>query len=425
MRIPAATSAVAVKGQTTKDDFVQSFAPPDVFTFPSLSTQLRTATPPGSALAGIWDWVTRWSPLLGLLVPMTTDPKHDELDPEDQVWNPPPPPTSTPPGDTDPVMPPNWNDMLEWPGTPRYVPLTPIPLEPVELPEFIVSPPAISPRPMVPLPSDIEVPRYVPDFGIGARPGPAPAPTSTPRIDPAPRPADPDLEPFAPPDIAPLPRPASPSAPDLFGAPLPDIIRDPIADPFTPPALPTPTRPDTRTPTVTPEDPILTFLQPLPTPSTPLQPVLTEFSPQPLKPVSNTCSCAPKKKPKKKKSKDRDICYRGTYVQRKKGISYKKIEEVPCEAKSKSKPSTRSSPSLSLPGSSGSLLGLLPTSRDPSLIDVVDRTLKKGDIFDLMQDLFLPKKKAAPKKKRNRRGKTRLPTLPGSPYSTPFPQLGD
>jgi len=55
--------------------------------------------------------------------------------------------------------------------------------------------------------------------------------------------------------------------------------------------------------------------------------------PDPFTPNKDNCSCAKKKKKKKKKSKPRDVCYRGTYRQLKKGISYVKQEEVPCDDK--------------------------------------------------------------------------------------------
>ncbi len=51
----------------------------------------------------------------------------------------------------------------------------------------------------------------------------------------------------------------------------------------------------------------------------------------PTRTKEDTCDCA---KPKKrKKSKPRDVCYRGTYRQNSRGITYNRIEEVPCEPK--------------------------------------------------------------------------------------------
>lgn len=47
-------------------------------------------------------------------------------------------------------------------------------------------------------------------------------------------------------------------------------------------------------------------------------------------PDLDRCRC-PKPKRSSKKRQPRTVCYRGTYVQRSKGISYRRLEEVPCE----------------------------------------------------------------------------------------------
>jgi len=45
---------------------------------------------------------------------------------------------------------------------------------------------------------------------------------------------------------------------------------------------------------------------------------------------ADSCQCESKKKKPKKKSKPREVCYRGTYTQRARGITYNPREEVPC-----------------------------------------------------------------------------------------------
>lgn len=53
---------------------------------------------------------------------------------------------------------------------------------------------------------------------------------------------------------------------------------------------------------------------------------------------ADACGCSSGgKKKKKKKPKERDVCYRGTYVQLKKGISYRRLEQVACDAKAPKK----------------------------------------------------------------------------------------
>jgi len=71
-----------------------------------------------------------------------------------------------------------------------------------------------------------------------------------------------------------------------------------------------------------------------------LDPFEQPFTPkEPKDPDSCQCEKEPKKK-KKKKAEDRTVCYRGTYRQLKKGISYKRLEEVPCDAKTERKAKT-------------------------------------------------------------------------------------
>jgi len=310
------------------------------------------------------------TPLL-LLFPQPSGPReHDEVDPGDQMAPPDVPPK--PPAATDPLEPPNWDDIANkpWDNTDPVEGPTgmPVPAPPVEMPPgekyFDVSPPQPTPRfapteiPVpdwwtTPVPAPIFQPTPVPtwwetpleqpepDIRTDPRPGPAPAPYSPPGIDPVPGPpsAEPDvpvwLEPFRPP----APDPVRPTAPDPFSPPLPDIFGDPIGDPITTPigdpfvSAPTPRIP---APGPTPAPPLPVDL------STPFQPwedttLEPQTRPKPLRAGGCDCTTTKTKKKKKEKSKERDVCYRGTYVQLKKGIAYQRIEEVPCEAKAPKK----------------------------------------------------------------------------------------
>lgn len=405
----------------------QAFAPPDPWALPSLSTQVRTATPQGSALAAwfrnLAEFATR--PLL-FLIPQPTGPsEHDELDPEDVPFNAPPPPVTPPPAATDPIMPPNWNDLVEWPGTPTYVPITPVNIGepvPVEMPPgekyFDVSPPQPAPRPTIieqPLPSPTwwELPYGNPDFGIGPRPGPAPAPTGTPRSDPATPTLWPDLEPGR----SPQPDRTSPTAPDLFGAPLPDVVGNPFGDPFTPSPLPAPPGPKPRAPAL-PD-----FLAPTLAPDLKPEPTLPQF--QPEKPVNaDTCQCSKKKKDKKKKRKDREVCYRGTYVETKRGLSKKRIEEVPCEGAAKRSTGSKGAATKSKklkPGQFPGLGFMGSENLTPSdWLDLAGSAVKEfAPIVKEILDRRKPKKQKKPKK--GRKPKTKPGRVPGTVYTSPFP----
>lgn len=305
----------------------ESFAPPVVPLPVKLLPEVVVEAPTifGSILTG----------LTALLFPQPMGPR--EFDEAPGGGGAPPPP-GTPVGE-DPIMPPNWWDLIEepFPVDKPGPPLVPIPMTkvpPVEMPpgeEFVdVSPPRPTTRAQPGFPVDqfwltpinpiIELPYATPDYGVDPGPGPAPAPTITPRSDPVP--GIPDLLPDFWPSVG--PQPASPPAPDVSSPPLPDVIANPFGDPFAAPPLPAPPRgnPD---PTTGPGDPFAF-------PDAQIDPLLTEFGPSPLKPQADTCQCD-KKKPKKKKSKPRDVCYRGTYRQNSRGITYKRLEEIPCEPK--------------------------------------------------------------------------------------------
>lgn len=100
------------------------------------------------------------------------------------------------------------------------------------------------------------------------------------------------------------------------------------------------------------------------------------------------------------------MCYRGTYVQRKKGISYRRLEQVPCEMGPTRKKKT---PGLSLNEQGGTLLDYLGQLAEGS--DLIDQVLGRN---------------AKPTKfKKGRKPKTTVPRVPGSIYTSPFPQYGD
>lgn len=176
----------------------------------------------------------------------------------------------------------------------------------------------------------------IPDFGFGRpdavpgiegvpRPGTVTAPSSRPR---APADLAPDLrldpfaDPFAQPGARPAPSPAPgldarpgvrpgtpslPTAPGL-GIPLGDIFNNPINVPTLAP-----------NPFVDPLTGIDSLLSPSP-----------ESEPKPDA-AEDPCNCgSKKKKEKKKKRKPRSVCWKGTYVQRATGISYKRVKQVIC-----------------------------------------------------------------------------------------------
>lgn len=383
----------------------RAFAPPEPVVAPEVPVETPGAVPVGFMVA-ISNVLGR---LIPILVPQPTGPReHDELDEFDVMWTP-PPPDKPPPAATDPIMPPNWNDLVEWPGTPTYVPITPINLgEPIEMPvgepEFVVSPPKPTLRPI------IEVPLGDYDVGIDLGPGPTYAPTGTPRSDPVAPGLDDYLEPLR------VPEPDRPgtTSPDLFGAPLPDWIRDPFSDPFTPSPVPSPPGTQPRAPTI-PD-----FLTPEFTPDVVPEPTLPQF--QPEKPRdADTCQCANKKK-KKKKRKDREVCYRGTYVETKRGLTKKRLEQVPCDgARSRSTGSKPKQPKLK-PGQFPGLGFIGQSLTSDQWLDLASSAVK--EFAPILQDYLRDrsKKKAAkPKKKRNRKAKTKVPRLPGTTYTTPFP----
>lgn len=101
-----------------------------------------------------------------------------------------------------------------------------------------------------------------------------------------------------------------------YVTPLPGIP-DLFAEPLTPPATYRPPAPG----------PSFDLLDPM---AETHNPTLLEYEPREYI-TDDQCQCD-KKKPKKKKSSERSICYKGTYQQLKKGISYHRKEQVPCES---------------------------------------------------------------------------------------------
>lgn len=320
-----------------------AFAPPLPELLPEVLVQPKTPTPspvPVPVPPGIL--TTLGAGLIALLFPQPLGPREFDEAPSGAV----PPRNPNPPGSTDPLEPPNWDDLsqggderlldpLTPPGLPIPEPSTPVEMPPGE-PFFDVSPPRIT-RPSSPdwfapfadpfstVPGIVEVPFGTNPFDL--EPRSEPAPERIVRVNPDTR------RPFADPsdlfgvDLAPNPRSAP--SPDVLGDPFADPIGDGFGDPVFTPLEPVTTSPTPRTPTV--PNP---FAPPAvdDLPDSLADPTLVEFGPQPQRPEKDVCQCD-KKKPKRKKRKPREVCYRGTYVEYANGTSKKRLEQVPCEGK--------------------------------------------------------------------------------------------
>lgn len=293
-----------------------------------------------------------------------TDPFVDPLpELETVIITPPPrPPSSTDVG-SDPIMPPNWNDLADpngrifesAPGRRPVADPTRLPIPDFDQPgdQPRLTPPTSEP---VGSPGDIELPNYFPielePFGAPGIAPSVPAPFVFPAPLAVPTPG-PSLDPFGEP--LPLPSPGSTPRPNPGASPSPNPLASPFPDPFATPfptGNPSPFRPqaplDYRPPAPAPSIPIPGFFtEPFNNPLDDPMPG-TQFDPdQPT--TDDQCQCDTKKKKPKKKTPDRTVCYRGTYVQLKKGIVYHRKEVVACATPgTKKKTATRPSPSLSI-----------------------------------------------------------------------------
>lgn len=251
-------------------------------------------------------------------------------------------PTPLPPEQLDEVL--VTAPRLPYPLSPLEPELQPFPTYiPFLVPTYVPNPdtgPGSAPAPFDPLavPDIVATPSDLPD--VWGRPVAEPAPTTTP-YPLAPPLADPFADPFGNPFSEPEPLPESRPAPDRPAGPNPASPPVPVAPgtPFDPlPFMPgEPVR-------FTPPQPNLPTADPL------ADPFFTAF-PQPnaeLDPEEDPCDCK-KKKEKKKKRKPRDVCYRGTYRQRAKGISYSRVEQIPCESGPAKKVSKRETDTFGRP----------------------------------------------------------------------------
>jgi len=123
------------------------------------------------------------------------------------------------------------------------------------------------------------------------------------------------------------------------------------------------------------------------------------------------CDCKKKTKDKdKKKRKPRTVCYRGTYKQTAGRTIFTPKEEIPCDAV---KPRVKKQPGTSLAPTGGK-----------SLWDQLDYYTDTGKLVDAGVDVFMKrfgKQKPKQKKIRDRKPKSKVPRLPGTIYTTPFP----
>lgn len=268
------------------------------------------------------------APILGFLAPLFPTPAGipDEYD---LLLNPIKPPNKPPrlPEVPDYFEEPfDWTTIIEQPFDPR-IDLPPpnirlIPF-PVDLP-FEVAPPApvelpfLDPFPLeIPLPGPLEVPDYarIPERYADPEPRRWPDPFGTPRDYPNPWDV-PFSDPF----------PFGDPVPDPFGDPTPEVRPAPRPVPETP-ARPgdrfgTPFLPGIPAPRARPGDP-LTDLDPFP---------LEAFAPDPTLPDVDSCDCeSGGKKKKKKKKKPREVCYRGTYIEKSRSLTKHRKEEIPCQ----------------------------------------------------------------------------------------------
>lgn len=276
------------------------------------------------AIETVAAWV-RSIPLIGLLIPRTGG-KYDETEDLPIDFRPPRKPPRIDDAPLDPIMPPNWADMVDWDLFGVYQPVVPLIkdpyVQPIGDPVRRTAPPDIGPGVFEPFDDPLSVPELQPF----RTPSPAPVRTPAPFVVPA-TPADPFSAPrrFADPFTTPVPGPFD--FPDI-----PNPFRYPIGDPVTT-APPTPGTPTAPPGVFAPPGMPDLFVPPG------LDPFQTPFA-QPLaQPLGNPsradpCNCADtKKKKKKEKRKPREVCYRGTFREYKDGTSKNRLEQVPCEPK--------------------------------------------------------------------------------------------
>ena len=186
-------------------------------------------------------------------------------------------------------------------------------LQPTALPTYGNIPIGSPNFPENPLAPDAFAPpglRVEPTLSPNAFPTPDVGPFSFPVSQPLTQPL---TNPFSVPVPAPVPVPALRPNPLTNPYPLTDPL--PLPKPLTPPkprGLPS-------VPKV-PVEPIVGSLTPVP-----------DIGPVPKEELNpdQKCKCPTKKKKKERKS--REICYRGTYMQRSKGIKYTPKGQVPCQ----------------------------------------------------------------------------------------------
>lgn len=186
-------------------------------------------------------------------------------------------------------------------------------------------------------------------------PAPPRGPQRRPRIETHPGPPrEPPMTPYYVP--VPNPGPVDVPAPRPRVRPRPESLPDPATWPSAWPAptqlpaprpIPTPRPfplPGFRWPMLLPFLPLLTTFRPpemsrpVRTPLTPTNPgqlpspVETPLAfPQPLPAPSSSCVCTDTKPKKRGKKKPREVCYRGTYVERRNGLIKRKRERVKCQ----------------------------------------------------------------------------------------------
>jgi len=342
-----------------------AFAPPMPAPLPEVIVSAPKIAPPAPILPAIISTVARIAaPIVTFLFPTPMGPREFDEAPTplpvqpEVVVSPPrrvrPPRTNV---GTDPILPPNWNDLVDW-GVRPFTPGVPVP-------DFELPPtPAFYPDEVIPELQPFNEPITTPTPNPRYRP--APGDRGAPRISP---------DPFRP--FGPFADPIGSPFGDLIGDPAPDLRPDPTGDPRTLPSpifspFPLPFdpvgEPTAAPPEVVPFDPYQPFNPYVPdfapgpgfAPTPDLAPF--PFAPPPNRADPCNCkSCGGDKKKKKKKPKEREICYRGTYRQLRKGISYNKLEEIPCESPSKKKaaPKSRSrrAPVDSLKDLAGSIFG--------------------------------------------------------------------